>query len=93
VSAEDRGTEEVSKESFFEVSVPVGVTRPLINKTVGQIRTCVSCSDQRRDYREIGLYLQNLNPSPSKETSETVKKPVKQKIDSSNIHIFLKRTQ
>lgn len=53
MSAEDRGTEEVSGESFFEDYVPVGVMRSLNYKTVGQIRTCVNCSDQRRDFRRI----------------------------------------
>lgn len=55
MSADDRSAEEVSRESFFEVSVPAGVTRSLKYKTVGQIRTCVTRTDQRRDFREIGF--------------------------------------
>lgn len=86
MSAEDRGTKGVSRESFFEVSVPVGVTRSLKYKTVGQIRTCVNCSDQSRDFREISLYLQSLKscvcpPPLKKNPNQTLKKCEKQKTD------------
>lgn len=91
MSADDKNAEGVSKEPLFEVSVLAGVTTSPRYKTVGQIITCVNRSDQRRDFREIGLYLQSLSPplrKPPQPNPE--KKCEKQKMDCSNLHGFLK---